>query len=204
MRRGFLPCASGLLKCPATTAGSLSQPEAQGKKPRLLLQDEARFGRRSRPRRCWAPVGTRPVRPNGCERECTCVYGAVSPLDGCFDHRLCAKMNTEAMGEFLRQVSGKYAGDYILMVVDGASSHKAKALEVPANIALIALPGYSPQLNPQENVWDEIREKNFPNRVYASMEAVREQLTAGLEAFANSPASVTSLTAWPWIRSILS
>lgn len=53
-------------------------------------------------------------------------------------------------------------------------------------------------------MWDEIREKNFPNRVYASMGAVREQLTAGLQTFANSPASITSLTAWPWIRSILS
>ena len=113
-------------------------------------------------------------------------------------------MNTGEMGKFLRQVSEKHADDYILMVVDGASSHQAKALEVPANIALIALPAYSPQLNPQENVWDEIREKNFPNRVYANMAAVRQQLTAGLEAFAHAPSAVTSLTAWPWIRSILS
>ena len=158
---------------------------------------------------------------NGYEREFTYVYGAVSPLEGGFDYRLCEKMNTEHMGGFLRQVSGKYADEYILMVVDGASSHKAKALEVPANVARIALPSYclhqnkkmgrlsplrsgSPQLNPQENVWDEIRGKNFPNRVYASMAAVRGQLTAGLETFANSPASATSLTAWPWIRSILS
>ena len=141
---------------------------------------------------------------NGYEREFTYVYGAVSPLDGGFDHCLCEKMNTEEMGKFLRQVSEKYPADYILMVVDGASSHKAKALAVPANIALIALPGYSPQLNPQENVWDEIREKNFPNRVYASMEAVRQQLTAGLEAFASAPSAVTSLTAWPWIQTILS
>lgn len=169
-----------------------------------MFQDEARFGRMSRPRRCWAPAGTRPVMQNGYEREFTYVYGAVSPLEGGFDYCLCEKMNTEHMGGFLKQVSEKYADEYILMVVDGASSHKAKALEVPANIALIALPAYSPQLNPQENVWDEIREKNFPNRVYGSMEAVREQLTAGLQTFANSPSSVTSLTAWPWIRSILS
>ena len=169
-----------------------------------MFQDEARFGRMSRPRRCWAPAGTRPVMQNGCEREFTCVYGAVSPLEGDFEHRLCEKMNTGQMGGFLQQVSDQYPDDDILMIVDGASSHKAKALAVPANIALIPLPRSSPQLNPQENVWDEIREKNFPNRVDASMEAVRQQLTAGLAAFANSPSSVTSLTAWPWIRSILS
>ena len=169
-----------------------------------MFQDEARFGRMSRPRRCWAPAGTRPVMQNGYEREFTYVYGAVSPLDGGFEHRLCDKMNTEEMGKFLRQVSEKHADDYILMVVDGAISHKAKALEVPANIALIALPGYSPQLNPQENVWDEIRGKNFPNRVYENMEAMHQQLTAGLEAFASSPSAITSLIAWLWIQTILS
>lgn len=141
---------------------------------------------------------------NGYEREFTYVYGAVSPLQGTLDYRLCPKMNTEEMGAFLAQVSAQYPQDYILMVLDGASSHKAKALTVPENIHLIALPGYSPQLNPQENVWDEIREKNFPNRVYASMEAVRTQLCEGLARFAMDSASITSLTAWPWIRSVLS
>ena len=141
---------------------------------------------------------------NGYEREFTYVYGAVSPQEGTLDYRLCAKMNTEEMGAFLQQVSQTYPEEYILMVVDGARSHKAKALAVPKNLALIALPAYSPQRNPQENVWDEIREKNFPNRVYASRAAVREQLLKGLADFANATAAVTSLTAWPWVRKILS
>lgn len=59
----------------------LKRPEAEGKKPRLMFQDEARFGRMSRPRRCWAPPGTRPVMKNGYEREFTYVYGAVSPIE---------------------------------------------------------------------------------------------------------------------------
>jgi transposase len=185
-------------------ADALKNPAAEGKKPRLMFQDEARFGRMSRPRRCWAPAGTRPMMQNGYEREFTYVYGAVSPLEGTMDYRLSEKMNTEQMGVFLQQVSRQYPDEYVLMVVDGASSHKAKALEVPANISLIPLPGYSPQLNPQENVWDEIREKNFPNRVYDSMTAVRDQLTKGLAEFAAATAAVTSLTAWPWIREILS
>ena len=132
---------------------------------------------------------------NGYEREFTYVYGAVSPMEGTLDYRLCAKMNTGEMGNFLRQVSQKYPDEYLLMVVDGASSQKAKALEVPSNVALIPLPGYSPQLNPQENVWDEIREKNFPNRVYDSMGAVRDKLAEGLARFAADTAAVRSLTA---------
>jgi len=49
------------------------------------------------------------------------------------------------------------------MVVDGASSHKAKELIVPENVRLIPLPGYSPELNPQEHIWDEVTGKRpFP------------------------------------------
>ena len=53
-------------------------------------------------------------------------------------------------------------------------------------------------------MWDEIREKNFPNRVYDSMSAVRDQLVKGLAEFAAETAAVSSLTAWLWIRNILS
>lgn len=167
-----------------------------------MFQDEARFGRMSRPRRCWAPPGTRPVMQNGYEREFTYVYGAVSPMDGGMEWRLAPKMNTGEMGIFLRQVSERWPEDFILMVVDGASSHKAKALEVPENIALIPLPAYSPQLNPQENLWDEVREKNFPNRVFSTMEAVIGQLVTGMTNLCSKPERLISLTAWPWIKSV--
>jgi len=141
---------------------------------------------------------------NGYEREFTYVYGAVSPLAGEMAYRVCGKMNTAEMGLFLDQVSARYPDDYILLVVDGASSHKAKALPIPDNISLISLPAYAPQLNPQEKVWDEIREKNFPNRIFSTMEAVHKQLQAGLANFAANAKAVTSLTAWPWIRNVLS
>lgn len=141
---------------------------------------------------------------NGYEREFTYVYGAVSPVEGEMEYRLCEKMNTVEMSAFLEQVGQRYPDDYILMVVDGASSHKSKELVVPANLALIGLPAYSPQLNPQELVWDELREKAFPNRVFESMDAVRRQLLAELEKFCAAPSRITSLTAWPWVRSVIS
>jgi hypothetical protein len=78
---------------------------------------------------------------------------------------ICPAMNTEPMGTFLAQVSAAHAQDFIVMVVDGASSHVAKALVVPENIRLHRWPAYSPELNPQEHLWDELREKEFPNRV---------------------------------------
>jgi len=92
--------------------------------------------------------------------------------------------------------------EFIIMVVDGASSHVAKDLLVPKNIRLLRLPPYAPELNPQEHVWDELREKEFPNRVYADVASVRAQLEAGLPRLAANRQALRSLTAWPWINSL--
>ena len=127
-----------------------------------MFQDEARFGRMAKPRRCWAPKPCRPVMLNGYEREFVYAYGAVSPREGNFDWKICAQMNTVRMNQFLQKIGQRYTGDFIVMVVDGASSHRGKDLVVPENIRLLALPAYSPELNPQEHLWDEIREKEFP------------------------------------------
>jgi hypothetical protein len=70
-----------------------------------MFQDEARFGRMVRIRRCWSPAPQRPVVDNGYEREFQYVYGAVSPLEGELDWSICSSMNTEQMGRFLAQVS---------------------------------------------------------------------------------------------------
>jgi hypothetical protein len=106
------------------------------------------------------------------------------------------------MGKFLTQVSVAHAQDFIVMVVDGASSHVAKALGVPENIRLHRLPGYSPELNPQEHLWEALREKEFPNRVFSDMSGVVRSLETGLPWLASDRDRVRSICAWPWIVSL--
>jgi hypothetical protein len=130
------------------------------------------------------------------------VYGAVSPLQGDLDWMICREMNTLRMSEFLAQVSAAHCSEFIVMVVDGASSHVSKELVVPENVRLLRLPPYAPELNPQEHIWDELREKEFPNRVFADLTSVTRQLETGLPKLAANTATVRSITAWPWIVSI--
>ena len=189
-------------KLPALLAEVLATAPVNGRRLRLMFQDEARFGRMVRPRSCWAPAPLRPVVSNGYEREFVYVYAAVSPQEGDMDWMICREMNTQRMGEFLAQVSQAHAEEFVLMVVDGASSHKAKALVVPENIRLLRLPPYAPELNPQEHIWDEVREKEFPNRVFDQLEKVITQLEQGLPTLAADHPRLRSLTNWPWIDSI--
>jgi transposase len=118
------------------------------------------------------------------------------------DSLILPQVSEQAMSIFLREVGNRHPDEFILMVMDGAGWHKAKALSVPENMALIFLPPYSPELNPVEHVWESIRENGFRNKAFSSIEAVEDQLMESLEALERDPTSVASMTGFPWIVSI--
>ena len=170
---------------------------------RLMFQDEARFGRMSDPRACWAPAPKRPTVSLALVREFRYEYAAVSPWDGQLDYMTSEKMNTENMSRFLNQVSETHEQEFMVMVLDGASSHKCKELTVPGNIALVLLPPYSPELNPAEQIWNVLRRDYFANRVFDSLNAATLQAENGLARMASNRKALKSLANWPWINAIL-
>jgi transposase len=170
---------------------------------RLMFHDEARFGRMSDPRACWAPAPLRPVVGLALVREFRYEYAAVSPWSGDLDYMTSEKMNTENMSKFLKQVSQKHDRDFMVMVLDGAPSHKGKQLEVPENLALVFLPPYSPELNPVEQLWNLLRRDYFANRVFDSLNAATLQTERGLANMASNRDALKSLTNWPWVSTIL-
>ena len=174
-----------------------------GRQLRLMFQDEARFGRINDPRRCWAPKGFRPEVGMQIVREYTYAFGAVSPHDGTLDSLVLPVVTAEAMSIFLAEVARRHPKEFILMILDGAGWHRANNLTVPENMRLEALPPYSPQLNPVEHIWDEIREKWFTNEVFNSMEAVEDRLVEALVALENDREFVASTTGFDWIINCL-
>ena len=168
-----------------------------------MFQDEARFGRMSVPVPCWAPPGVRPAVGLALVREFVYAYAAVSPQDGKLNTMVASRMNTETMNRFLAHVARVNAREYIIMVLDGAPSHRGKELVVPENMYLPPLPPYSPELNPAELLWDDLREKEFANRVFDSLPAATQQLRHGIHRMQHSPDALKSLTGWDWIISAL-
>lgn len=168
-----------------------------------MFQDEARFGRMSDPRACWAPAPQRPTVSLALIREFRYEYCAVSPWDGALDYITSEKMNTESMTRFLSHVGNAHSDEFIVMVLDGASSHKSKDLQVPDNVALVRLPPYSPELNPAEQIWNVLRQNYFANRVFDSLNAATLQAEKGLTEMAANKVAMKSLTNWPWISVIM-
>lgn len=147
---------------------------------------------------CWAPLPMRPHAARQVVREYVYVFGAVSPRDGRHDSLVLPWANTEAMSLFLAEVSQRYPGEYILMFMDQAGWHKAKGLRIPPNMELAFLPPYSPELNPQEQIWDELREKYFGNKLFKSLQAVIDAVVQGLQHLEATPATVARLTKRTW------
>ena len=131
-------------------------------------------------------------------REYVYVFGAVSPYDGRHDSLVLPWANSEAMSLFLEEVSRRYPGEYLLMFMDQAGWHKGKKLRIPANMELAFLPPYSPELNPQEQVWDELREKYCGNELFKSLECVVDAVVQGLQHLETSPFTLTRLTQRSW------
>ena len=61
------------------------------------------------------------------------------------------------MNEFLVEIASRYPDESIVMVIDGAGWHKSKRFAMPANLKLLLLPPYSPELKVLETQYDTIK-----------------------------------------------
>lgn len=166
----------------------------------ILAQDEGCFGRISQVKRAWAPPGMRPQASAQVVREYVYVYAAVSPTHGQLVSLILPETSTAMMNLFLEHVSRSFPDYFIVMQVDQAGWHRSQELVVPANIRLNPQPAYSPEVNPVEHVWDELREKCFHNRIFPSLDGVIEALCQGLTALADDPERLRSLTSFPHLN----
>ncbi len=141
-----------------------------------MYQDEAGFGRISKLGKCWAPQGVRPIVASHHIREFRYCYGAVDAHTGQSFFIIAGGCNTEWMNEFLRGLSDQFPNEYIVLVMDNAVWHKSKSLVIPPNIEFIFIPPYTPEMNPIEQVWAEIRKRGFKNKMFKTLNEVIDKL----------------------------
>ena len=166
----------------------------------MMFEDEAGFGRINKPKYSWCLKGMRPRVPCHHIREYRYAYGAVEPAAGESFFLVMPYCNTQCMNVFLRELSEKYADDYILLVGDGAAWHKSKSLEIPANIEILPLPPYTPEMNPIEQIWKEIRKRGFKNEVFHTLLKVVDRLCETICSL--TPDTIMSITSRDWLLSL--
>jgi len=170
-----------------------------GAKIRLFFEDEARVGRINEPSGCWAPLGIRPIVPCQIVREYMNVFGAVDPINGDDCFIIAPSCDTLWMNVFLQELSTQIGIDYALVCLDQAGWHKSKDLNIPNNIRLFYIPPRTPEMNPIEQLWPEVR-KDFKNKMFTSLNKVVDQLCDTLNSITNGV--VKSITGRDWILSM--
>ena len=143
------------------------------KQVEIWVQDESRFGQKGCLSHVWAPRGSRPVMPLQNEYEWVYLYGAVNPKTGESCALVLPWANTEMMQLHLNAISNQVGPHrHVVLVLDNAGWHGSKRLQVPANITLLPLPAYCPELNPIERLWHWLKDNEFSNRIYHDSEAL--------------------------------
>ncbi len=115
---------------------------------------------------CWVKSNMIPSVARQMVREYIYAYSALSPQTGDCYSMISPYCNTAAMNEFLLQLSKQYNNYRIIIILDKAGWHISQSLEISDNIKLLHLNPYSPELNPGELLWREIRRKYFHNIIF--------------------------------------
>lgn len=161
---------------------------------RLYFQDEARFGSINTVQKCWCKRGVMPYVTQQQIREYTYAFTAVCPETGDSCSLIMPYADTDAMGIFLETLSNQQCNERIILCMDKAGWHTTKQLVIPNNIIIWFLPPYSPELNPVEPIWREIRAKYFNNKTFDSLIEVDKHLEYSLVDFTKDKEMLKKLT----------
>lgn len=89
-------------------------------------------------------------------------------------------------------------GAHAAVLLDGAGYHRSHRLKVPANITLIRLPRYAPELNSAENIWEYLRKNKLSNTVFKTYDDIVDTASEAWRYFAANTQTVFSLTHREW------
>ena len=154
--------------------------------------------------RLWAERGSRPCAPRDCRYDWAYIVGAVCPARGTGAALVLPYANAEAMTLHLAEISRHVAhGAHAVIIMDGAGWHKQGGrLKVPDNISLLPLPPYSPELNPQENVWQYLRQNHLANRVFDTYDTIVDACCDAWNKLIAQPERITSIATREWATQV--
>ena len=159
-----------------------------------------RFGTRTELGRRWTGCG---VRPSG-EQIIGYDYGylsvALNPCTGELFALLLPDMRIESFQAFLEEFI-KFIGEKssVRLITDGAAAHRSTRLKVGEQLMIEHLPPYSPELNPVERFFKELR-RELRNRVFESLEAVEEAVIEAVKPYLKDGSRVKKLTYYGWLH----
>ena len=158
-----------------------------------------RYGLMSNIRRSWSAVGERTVYQNQQEFSNRYMYSAIDPINGETFHLMdFDDAATEQSGIFLSALQERFPNEHLVLIWDRAPFHQPKSLQ-RKHMTLIHLPSYSPQLNPVERFFGEMR-KSTANKIFREgMQALSQTVEDAVLKLSKNTEAIKKLTGYDWI-----
>ncbi|WP_375329867.1 MULTISPECIES: IS630 family transposase [unclassified Candidatus Tisiphia] len=147
----------------------------------MYFFDESRFGTHSKLGHGWFRKGIRTQVKIKIGFQNFYVYSAVNPITGDDFSLMMPNVNTMSLNMFLAEMSKHIGVQKAIVVMDCAGWHKSKDLVVPANIEILYLPPYSPELNPAERLWEHLKSETIKNKVYNTIEQLEIVVSSSIK-----------------------
>ena len=161
----------------------------------LGFADEMRVGLRGMVRRVWGRRGVKVVQRVQLAYRWMYLFLVVDGRRGRLLWTWIDSMRSEAIASAVRGL--RLQTDVGALVWDGARGHRGEKVQT-VGLPTIVQPPYSPELNPAERVFEEVR-RWVEGRMYRSIEDKMEAVNAYLRELESEPARVRSLAGWAWI-----
>lgn len=171
------------------------------KRIEVWWQDESRIGQQGSLSRVWAEKGTRPRVVRQRQFLSTYIFGAVCPDRDMGCALVLPQCNTGMTQLHLDQISEHVQKDHhAIVLMDRASWHTTEALNIPDNITLMPLPPYSPELNPMEQVWQQLRKIKLSNTNFKDYDDILDSCCEAWNCFCDEDGNIQDLCTRDWAK----
>jgi transposase len=158
-------------------------------------------GQRGTITRTWAKKGTRPRIKRQQQFEYAYIFGAVCPGRDESVGLVLPTVNTQAMLRHLEEISKVVPeGRHAVVVLDQAAWHTTANVRVFDNLSLLPLPPASPELNPVEQVWQQLRDNWLANRFFDGYDAIVNACCDAWNWFVDAPNRIKNLCSRSWAK----
>jgi putative transposase len=144
--------------------------------------------------------GIKPIGIMQWKRENFYLYGLVEPLTGEYYIWEFSHLNTACFNIFLEQFAATYPDDIHILQLDNGAFHLSQTLQIPENIIFLFQPPHTPQVNPIERLWEEVK-RNLSWECFSNLDELRTAIWQRLEQLNNL--IVASVTGWGFILDAL-
>ena len=165
----------------------------------LYFADEMRYGLISNFRRSWSRVGERTVIDSQQSFDNRYLFSAVSPLSGDSFHLTSIEgFDSAAAHVFLRELKKQHSNTMTIVVWDNAPCHRPMVHREIDGLIVLFLPPYSPELNPAERFFEELR-KATANQIFKTIEDQEVAIEEKLNKLTSDVEAMKQLLGYDWI-----